>query len=299
MKKYQLIVFFSFLNFLSYAQGCSDAGICSIGSNFIGESDKSRNTIEVGTIFGKGQSDVSYISPYVLYKRNLTDQFSLSGKVTYSSSKGGFGTIGQLGDAYLVGNYTFEKKDNLQWSSTVGIKVPFSDSNSKINNISLPMDYQASLGTYDLIVGADLQYNNWGFNTSLQLPVINNNKNSYFDEYSTSNDFVSTNLFERKADGLLRVFYTINKLNSKFSFKPNVLFIYHFGKDSYQTTLGERKQIAGSEGATINGNLISSYAINSKNSIELSLATPFLFRKVRPDGLTRSFTAALVYRYSF
>lgn len=289
----------SLLNAVSYAQGCSDAGICSIGNSFTPEAKKLKSLIEVGSIFGKGEADVSYISPYLLYKHNLTDQFSLSGRLTYSQATGGFGTRGQFADAYLIGNYIFDSKNNSQWSSTLGIKIPFSSSNLKINDTPLPMDYQASLGTYDLIVGVDYQYNNWGFNTSLQLPVINNNKNSYFDEYSPSDDFASTNLFERKADGLFRVFYTVKQLSNKITFKPNVLFIYHLGNDSYETIYGERKQIIGSEGFTINGNLISSYMINTKNSIELSLATPFLVREARPDGLTRSFTAGLIYKYAF
>ncbi|MFV8337123.1 hypothetical protein ACNQF7_13715 [Flavobacterium sp. RSP29] len=50
---------------------------------------------------------------------------------------------------------------------------------------------------------------------------------------------------------------------------------------------------------TINGNIIGAYAINTKNSIELSLATPFVVREVRPDGLTRKFTAGIIYKVSF
>lgn len=299
MKKYLFLFCFSFLNVLAYAQGCSDAGICSVGNNFAIETKEFKSMIEVGTIFGKGEADLSYISPYLLYKRNLTNEFSLSGRVIYSQATGGFGTRGQFGDAYLVGNYVFKSDNSSQWSSTLGIKFPFSSSNLKINNTPLPMDYQASLGTYDLIVGVDYQYNNWGFNTSFQLPVINNNKNSYFDEYSPSDDFVSTNLLERRADALFRVFYTVKQLSKKLTFKPNVLFIYHLGEDSYETIFGEREKINGSEGLTINGNLIGSYLINTKNSIELSFATPFLVREVRPDGLTRSFTAGVIYKYAF
>ncbi len=161
------------------------------------------------------------------------------------------------------------------------------------------MDYQSSLGTFDLFLGTNLNYKQWDFNAVLQIPVINNNANSYFKEPLGSNDFSSTNLFERKSDALFRTTYTIKKTDSKFIFKPNVLFIYHLGEDTYETILGQRENIKGSDGLTINANLISTYNFNKQNSIELSLATPFLIREKRPDGLTRGFVLGLLYKITF
>jgi hypothetical protein len=71
------------------------------------------------------------------------------------------------------------------------------------------------------------------------------------------------------------------------------------GQDSYETIFGQRETISGSDGLTINGNLISAYSFNKKNSLELSLATPFVVRDIRPDGLTRSFVASLIYKIAF
>lgn len=122
---------------------------------------------------------------------------------------------------------------------TLGFKFPFTTANAKINNVSLPLDYQASLGTFDLIAGVGLNYKKWFFNTAVQITVFNNNKNSYFEEYSLASDFNSTNLFERKPDVLFRTTYTINT-NKKFTFKPNLLFIYHLGEDSYENIFGNR-----------------------------------------------------------
>jgi hypothetical protein len=155
------------------------------------------------------------------------------------------------------------------------------------------------LGTIDVFLGTNLHYKRWDFNGVLQIPIINLNKNSYFKEYSGTNDFSSTNLFERKPDALLRATYSIKTPNSKFTFKPNVLFIYHLGEDTYENILSQRENIKGSDGLTINGNLISTYHINKQNQIELSLASPFVVREVRPDGLTRSFVLGLNYQYSF
>lgn len=283
----------------SFSQGCSDAGICSVGNGFSNPIDSLKNQLEIGNVFGKGVEDVVYISPYISYTRVFTNHFSLTTKVTFSQASGSFGTRGNIGDAFLIGNYKFTEKNNKQWSALLGIKIPFTGSNDKINNFSIPLDYQSSLGTYDLFLGADFKYKKWNFNSAIQIPVINANGNSYFDEFSASNDFPTTNLFERKSDALFRSMYTFQSKSKKFTYKPNLLFIYHLGNDTFEDTFGVRKEIPNSEGLTINANYITNYKFNDKNSIEASLAFPILYRAIRPDGLTRSLTLGINYRYNF
>jgi hypothetical protein len=98
---------------------------------------------------------------------------------------------------------------------------------------------------------------------------------------------------------LLRATYSIKTPNKKFTFKPNVLFIYHLGEDSFENAFSKRETIFGSDGLTVNGNLITTYNFNNQNSVELSLASPFVVRDVRPDGLTRSFVLGLQYKITF
>ena len=299
MKKILLIFVLIFVTTFSSAQGCSDAGICSIGNSFQSKEKEFKNNIEISAIFGAGEADVTYFSPYISYGRKVNEHFSWSSKVTFSAAIGSFVTRSAFGDAFLVGNYAFASKKNTQWSVLLGSKIPFTSSNLKINGFSLPLDYQSSLGTFDLFLGTNFKYKKWDFNAVIQIPVFNNNKNSYFAEYSGTDDFLTTNLFERKSDALFRTTYTIKKPNNKFTFKPNVLFIYHLGEDSFENIFGKRESYVGSEGLTINGNLISSYNFNKQKSIELSLAAPFLVRDIRPDGLTRSFVLAIQYKILF
>ncbi len=281
------------------AQGCSDAGICSIGHGFQSTDKTFKNNIEIATIFGAGESDVNYFSPFISYTRQINNKIELSTKITFSTASGSFGTRSAFGDAFLIGKYTFAEKNSKQWSAVMGWKIPFTTSNLKINGYSLPLDYQSSLGTFDLFLGTNFTFKKWDFNATVQIPVFNNNKNSYFKEFSGTDDFPTTNLFERKSDALFRTTYTLSTKNQKFSFKPNVLFIYHLGEDSYEDIFGKRINYVGSEGLTINGNLISTYNISKQKSIEFSLATPFVIRDIRPDGLTRSLVIALHYRILF
>jgi hypothetical protein len=298
MKKI-LLVFGLVLSNYIFSQGCSDAGICSINHGFQTEGEQFKNTIEFAAIYSLGEADVSYFSPYISYTKRFNDKFSFTAKVTFSTANGSFGTRSQFGDAFLIGNYNFKEKNKKQWGVLTGFKLPFTASNLKINGYSLPLDYQSSLGTVDLFLGTNLHYKKWDFNAALQIPVVNLNKNSYFSEYSGTTDFPSTNLFERKSDALIRATYSVKTANKKFTFKPNVLFIYHLGEDSFENIFGQRENIQGSDGLTINGNLITSYNLTKQSRLELSLATPFEVRDVRPDGLTRSFVLGLQYQYSF
>lgn len=281
------------------AQGCSDAGICTINKGFQQGDITFKNNLEISAIYSLGEADLVYVSPYVSYTKQFNERYSFTAKVTFSSASGSFGTRSQFGDVFLVGNYTFKEKNNRKWSALLGSKFPLTASNLKINGYSLPLDYQSSLGTIDVFVGANYRYKKWNFNLALQLPVINLNKNSYFSEYAGTDDFPSTNLFQRQPDALIRATYTIQTLNKRISFKPNLLFIYHLGEDSFENIFGQREHIKGSDGLTINGNLLTSYKLTGQSQIELSLAAPFVVRTIRPDGLTRSFVAGLQYQYSF
>ena len=282
-----------------FAQGCSDAGICSISKGFESTNKTLKNSVDFGTVYGLGEADVSYVSPYVTYTRQFSDKFSVSTRFTASMAQGNFGTKAAFGDAFLIGTYSFKEINRKQISALFGIKFPFNSSNLKINGFSLPTDYQSSLGTFDVFVGGNLKIHNFDFNTALQIPIINNNKNSYFKEFSGTDNFPSTNLFQRKPDALFRVTYTLRTKKNKFSCKPNLLFIYHLGQDSFENRFGNRIAISGSEGLTVNANVISAYSFSKSKSLELSLASPLAVRTIRPDGLTRRFVVGLQYKVSF
>ena len=50
---------------------------------------------------------------------------------------------------------------------------------------------------------------------------------------------------------------------------------------------------------TLNGTVHIDYEIHGIHSLQLNAGAPFVVRKERPDGLTRSFIAALEYRRKF
>jgi hypothetical protein len=301
MKKIVLIIVLSVIVLSqTFAQGCSDAGVCTISNSHNNDSIYlKKNLVEVGYIFGKGLADVIYNNGYLAYNRTLKKNWELNSKLTYNQASGNFGTLGRLGDVFIVLNYTKKLNNYSSIKPSLGLKIPLSASNFKINDIALPLDYQASLGTLDALLSLEYIYKKWSFDAAFQIPIWQLNKNSYFDEYSNSNDFPSTNLFKRKSDVLIRSGYTLLTKDQKWLFKPNIMAIYHLGNDTYEDVFGERQTIKNSNGLTINVSFITEYNINTKNSLRLNIAAPLLVREIRPDGLTRVFVSSLSYRFKF
>lgn len=290
------------------AQGCSDAGVCSIhaiknNTSASGKTDDKDNDVVVGFSFGKGERNTSVYTPYVEYTRSITDKTSVTGKVSFSAVNGELANTTGPGDFFVSVNHAIDNKRKWQKSFVVGLKIPFDQGDIVKRGTHLPMPYQTSLGTTDLVLGLSYIYKSFGATLALQQPLKKMNGNRFLpDDYpatSLAAKYLPTNLFERKGDALLRFSYNFDLNNSKFSIRPSLLGIYHLGNDSYSDMNKMRIEIDKSRGLTLNGNVFVGYRVNKTSALELSAGAPFVVRTNRPDGLTRSFVASLEYKFSF
>ena len=284
----------------SYGQGCSDAGFCTMNSFKSNNTDSTEvlnNQFKIGVFYGKADNSISVFGNYLEYTRQLSKKFGLDAKLTTIAQDGnGISAFG-LSDIFLNANYKVNEKVKL----TLGAKIPLSDASNTRNNLPLPMDYQASLGTFDLIFGIGYEIKKIQVVAAIQQPLTQNKNQFTSTNYPINSElrtFQSTNNFERSGDVLLRVSYPII-INSKFKLTPSILPIYHLSNDKYTDEFNIKQEIKGSHGLTLNGNVYLDYEINSKNIIQLNLGMPFIVRESRPDGLTRSFIANLEYRIKF
>ncbi|MBL7737910.1 MAG: hypothetical protein JNK14_01740 [Chitinophagaceae bacterium] len=308
MKKITLaLVLISLAAVRSAAQGCSDAGVCTIHSfknntEKYSEEGKNNNEIMVGFAFGKGERSISYYTPYIQYTRSITDRTSVTGKVVFAAIRGELTNTTGLGDLFLSFNHAIDVKKKWQKSLVAGLKIPLDKADIVKDDIHLPMPYQTSLGTTDLVLGVNAARKSFGVTLAWQQPLQKTNGNQFLPENYPSEPlayrYLPTNSFERKGDLLLRLSYNFN-LNKKFSVRPGLLSIYHLGNDSYLDRNKMRREIALSNGLTLNGNVFLDYRVSKTSEFELSLGTPFVVRTNRPDGLTRSFVASLEYKFSF
>jgi len=232
---------------------------------------------------------------YLEYNRRFSRKAGINVKGNFISQSGQLTDNAGLADAYLTGRYYLK-----QSYISLGVKFPLNDANDMKDGVSLPMDYQYSLGTIDVLAGYTHAFHNWGFTFGFQLPV-KQNSNTFLEQdhppESIFSAFQSTNKYERSGDALLRITYSI-KLGDKLIITPGLLPIYHIANDKYSDGEGDQMTIEGSQGLTLNGTLFLGYRINDVHSLELNMGTPFITRDARPDGLTRKYVAGLEYKIS-
>ena len=298
MKKILAAIFTIYITYSAHSQGCSDAGFCTIDSfkPSIFKDSGEKNQIKIGFSYGLADQEITVFGNYLEYNRQLSENFGLDIKLTSLAQKGNNISVFGLSDVYLNGNWQLNKTIKL----TVGGKIPLTNGNKLINNIAIPMDYQSSLGTFDIIGGLGISLPKLKYVIAFQQPVIQNNNQfipENFGVNSVFRKFQNTNQFKRKGDVLFRASYPL-ALGKKLNFTPSLLTIYHLGEDTYQNA-GKDISIAGSDGLTLNGNVYFDFNLNAKNAIQLNIGSPFLVRKTRPDGLTRSIVANIEYKIKF
>lgn len=303
-----LLIFslFAFESCLVYAQGCSDAGFCTIGSLSHQKEDSMKLGQKISFLFplGIGDESVFIFTPAIQYDNQFSERWAIQVKITTNYADGNLGSALGPGDFFLSGIYTIKGKGNWVTSITLGTKLPTNSGNLKSGGRSLPMQYQSSLGTIDVISGISIGNNSWQFAMGWQQPVSGANGNNFLHEdwqdipgaekYPPSNDF------NRRGDVLIRTTYSIT-LKRKFSLTPGLLAIYHLDDDTYvdRNISNEFIQISGSQGLTLNATLASSWMLSDKLVLGFSAGTPLIFRDVRPDGLTRKIVFAPELRWNF
>lgn len=283
------------------AQGCSDAGFCTMESFQANHQDSSNtstnNTFKIGESIGLGAKNILAHATYVDYGRKFGNAFKINLRVTSLFQTGnGISSFG-ISDAFVNGTVKFSDYVNF----TAGAKIPLANANKKQNGIALPMDYQSSLGTFDAIFGLGFNLKGYKISIAAQQPITQNN-NTFFShlhpENSILREFQSTNNFHRYADVLISISKPL-KLNKQWIFTPNLLPIYHVKEDTYSNLNNEVVNIAGSQGLTFNINLYFDYKINERNNLQINAGAPVIARKSRPEGLTRSGVVNLEYSVLF
>lgn len=167
-----LFIVFAFPKSLK-AQGCSDAGFCTIGplkpdARTLSSDKKNGQRITFLTPFGQGDDDVFVAAPGLQYDYFTTTGWNLQGKITANYADGSLGTALGAGDIYLSASRANALKNSWTFTYTAGLKIPLNQANASENGMPLPMQYQSSLGTLDVIAGATLSNQKWQISAGYQ-----------------------------------------------------------------------------------------------------------------------------------
>ncbi|XOV93102.1 MAG: hypothetical protein ACFHWX_00020 [Bacteroidota bacterium] len=304
MTKYQFILFISAFYLLginfSYGQGCSDAGFCTINSfkpNSHGSAVAMNNQVKIGAFYGQADYSIAVYGTYLDYSRQVNDQFGFDARLTTLAQNGNGIKVFGLSDLFVNANYKISESVTL----TLGGKIPFSGADKTYNDLPLPLDYQASLGTFDLIFGIGYEINKFQLVAAIQQPLTQNDNQFLATDYPTGSElrtFQSTHTFQRSGDVLVRISYPVS-IHSKLKLTPSLLPIYHLNNDRYTDEFDVSREIDGSRGLTLNGTMYLDYELNGNSTIQINMGMPFIARDARPDGLTRHFITNLEYSIRF
>ena len=95
------------------AQGCSDAGFCSINgvnpSSHLDSSKTLKNQLQIGITSGLAQFGVFISSPYLQYDVQASEELILSAKINYTLTNGSLTSNNGFSDVFLSINYNIYK----------------------------------------------------------------------------------------------------------------------------------------------------------------------------------------------
>jgi len=314
MKKFLLVFILSVMARMLWAQGCSDAGFCTMGAMKPDQPFNKKVPIRLRSMEFSLYGGTTTISP-IVYVANLDMSFNIIDnktffqiKLPYQAVNGNFGSTGGLGDISYCLTRNLYSSEKFDIGLTVGGKIPSNNSNLKDDKFGnpLPMYYQTSLGTYDAIAGISLVNRKWLFATGIQHPFNKNGNQFTWDDwipvYEGGPDYVMQNEpcyeLKRGTDVMLRA--ERNFRFAQFNFSVGLLPIWRITKDEIlNTNTNEREKLEGTLGMALSGIATAGYNFNVKSGARLLLGKKITQRDVNPDGLTREVVATISYFYRF
>lgn len=290
-----LLFYFSIEN--STAQGCSDAGVCSASQHITSSNDKPNlHTISYTQSFGLGDKNAAIIGGNFNYRIQANKILAFGASLPFSIVIGDLGSTYGLGDIILNTELKVYNKEKDQVSLFLAGKIATGNANNKLDGQALPMVYQQSSGTNDIIVTLNWSHSHWFFAFGYQ-HAFNANGNEFiakdFPENSSAAAYHSSAYLKRGDDIMLRIqkIFTL----SKSKIKAGVLPIYRIQEDEIKLD-GIYQKVEGSKGITLNLYAGWLHEFNENVSGELQLAAPPITREVRVDGTTRTFLVNYVFR---
>lgn len=287
------------------AQGCSDAGFCTLHGLKPDGGDSLRparpNVVKAGGSYGKADFGVRAWAGFVEYGRDLGGGASANAKLGFGSGTGSAGTVSGLSDVFVSATKRWPAGEEGAVSLTAGMKIPIADGNDTLNAAFLPMAYQPGLGTFDLILGAGWSTGGTTIAAGVQLPLTET-ENAFLAEAlpagSELGKFSSSRKLDRKGDALVRVSHEVT-LGNGWSVTPGILPILHLGDDRYTDSTGVRRTIEGSGGLTLNLTGFVRREVGKGVAFEVSAGAPVITRDVGPDGLKRGIVIGVEFSRRF
>jgi hypothetical protein len=315
MKEIFRICLLCLLPLSSLSQGCSDAGFCTMGAMKPDQPYNKRIAVRLRSMEMSLYRGTTSLTP-IIYVATADLNFSLNRKNTfqvklpYQAITGRLAETGGIGDISICFTRQLVNADKFSINASLGGKIPTNQSDkAALDGRPLPMYYQTSLGTYDVISGFSLISRQWLFATGIQIPLNQNNNQfvwsawdgSEHEEYA--NHYNQAMDLKRGIDVMLRV--ERNFRFAKFNTSVGLLPIYRITKDEFTRSGPDagsslvRVKPPAASGLAASAIVTAGYSFDVRSSIKLLVGHKLTQRESNPDGLTRELVSSLTYAYRF
>jgi hypothetical protein len=289
-------------------QGCSDGGVCSLpgaASNRPGDADY-RVHLRAEYVFGAADQEVSVHTMGLRGAFRIGNRLEAEAYLPYQIHSGDLGSVSGLGDPVISGRLLLKQEKEWRFYLSGGVRMPINTANNtffipEINrDYALPMVYQTSLGTWDLLGSVSASWPNkwlfvlggqyahdWNDNTFLVRPPL--------PDPHPARRYPDSNQLRRKPDLLFRAERLWALKDEAYVLGVGLLGIVKIMEDQvyYPNTPDFSRAnftpVPGSSGLTLNAQLTARVRLAKHLYLQLLAARPLVVRDSRPDGLGRSF----------
>ena len=314
-RKLYLSILFVCTCLLSYSQGCSDAGFCTMGAMKPDQAYSKKIDLKLRAVEISQYRGVTTLSP-VIYVTNIDFSFSINNKTSfqiklpYQAVSGNLGKTSGIGDISLSATKNIISKENFDVNATLGMKIPTNNSDLKKDSnefgsqgLDFPMYYQTSLGSVDVVAGMSLISSKWLFAVGYQNALTDNDNQFNWADWPDypSAAYISkhnnTNGLRRGTDIMLRI--ERNWRFSNYNFSLGALPIYRITKDQIKDNFGNYFKVDQTTGLALTALFSAGYNFNVKSGIKFIYGLKITDREVNPDELTRDNVQTIAYVYRF
>jgi hypothetical protein len=308
LKKILFLVGLAVTQVNCFAQGCSDAGFCTMGAMKPDQPYNKKVQLRLRTMELSFYRGTTTLTP-VIYVATADFNFSLNQKntfqlkVPYQFVSGRLANTGSVGDISLCFTRNIFSSDKFDLNLSVGGKIPTNQSDKSVDGRPLPMYYQTSLGTYDFITGLSLINRKWLFATGIQIPLNENNNQFIWSAWKGTDEKAYVDLYtqaknlRRGIDVMLRV--ERNFRWSQFNCSIGLLPIYRINRDEFTNSDNIRVIREDASGLALSGIVTAGYNFNTRSGVRLLIGHKIIQRDLNPDGLTRELVNSVTYIYRF
>jgi hypothetical protein len=294
----------------SMGQGCSDAGFCTMGAmkpnqHFPRKMQAHLVSAEISQYAGYTKFQTVVLTYFADLNISLGPKTGVQVKLPYTLIFGELANTKGIGDISLSASRNLYASEKFQVNFTVGAKIPTNKADLKsADGRPLPMYYQTSLGTYDLVFGGSLISKKWLFAAGYQQALNTVNNNFLWGKWKTSQDTEHANLYPlsnqltRGNDIMLRL--ERNFRSARFNTYIGLLPIYRINRDEITAPVtGIRTKVNGSDGLTLNLLYGFGYRFSTRSAFRFVFGVSVIRRKTNPDGLSRQAVNSISYEIRF